>query len=789
MRAVWMRARAELRRNLRAWMALALALGLAGGLATAAAAGARRTMTAYPRFYDAHAGAHVVTGGLGDVDTADIGDVQRRLGSLPQVEAFGLWRFLSDRFELANGRQVVFPEALVAGDETGKLMHDLQVPMIVRGRTMSQERADEALVDLAAANRLDIDVGDLVTVLLYDPATFEPTVRRQVRIVGVALAPGGVAGVGESLLQGISVTAAFIRENAASLPPAEDGPVVRLRSEADIASYVAAARRIAPTIDIPVTSPRHIAGVQRMLRYDASALWILAALLALVSIAVLGLAISRQLATEAAVHRTLAAIGMSRAQLITGDLLRVLIAAGIGGLLTVPVAIALSPLTPRGIAGLLEPSPGIWIDTAALSIGAGATLLASLAAAVIPAARLARRQQAAVGRRTSIIATALSRAGTPPSALVGVRMALDPGRGTRAVPVRAAVGGMAIAIAAVAAAMTFGASFSALIDRPELYGFTWDVLAGSDDPSEDARILDADPDVVAAPLGGYGNVRIEGRDLLPLVYPAGAMQPTMLEGRAPSQRREIALGTSLMRKLNVRIGGTVQVSPEGESRKVPFEVVGRVVVPPVFFRQVEPGESTAMTLEALRELNPSGDELEELPRLIRYRKGTDVRAKVTALRVQIPNLFVAQVREPGAELSALSRSADLPVVLTLALMFLALGTLLHTLVLSIRRRRGDLAVLKSLGFVRGQVRAAVAWQASTLVTLALLLGVPVGIAAGRWGWRWFADTIGVVPQPTSPLILAMLALPAAAVLLANLIALAPGRHAARMSPAEALRIE
>src|SRR2546428_10391980 len=50
MSAVWMRMRSELRSRWRAWLGLALLFGLFGGAIIAAAAGARRTDSAYPRF-------------------------------------------------------------------------------------------------------------------------------------------------------------------------------------------------------------------------------------------------------------------------------------------------------------------------------------------------------------------------------------------------------------------------------------------------------------------------------------------------------------------------------------------------------------------------------------------------------------------------------------------------------------------------------------------------------------------------------------------------------------------
>lgn len=62
---------------------------------------------------------------------------------------------------------------------------------------------------------------------------------------------------------------------------------------------------------------------------------------------------------------------------------------------------------------------------------------------------------------------------------------------------------------------------------------------------------------------------------------------------------------------------------------------------------------------------------------------------------------------------------------------LSLATTAHVLISTSRRSRRDLAILKALGFVRGQVRRAVAWQASTLALVSLVFGLPLGIALGR----------------------------------------------------------
>jgi cytochrome d ubiquinol oxidase subunit II len=116
------------------------------------------------------------------------------------------------------------------------------------------------------------------------------------------------------------------------------------------------------------------------------------------------------------------------------------------------------------------------------------------------------------------------------------------------------------------------------------------------------------------------------------------------------------------------------------------------------------------------------------------------------------------------------------------------GALAHALVQTLRRRRRDLAILKTLGFRRGQVRTAVAWQASTIVLIALAIGLPIGIMLGRVLWTTFADGLGVIAVPRVPIVVVWLAV-LAGLALANMIAAPPAGNAARTSPALVLRTE
>ncbi len=116
---------------------------------------------------------------------------------------------------------------------------------------------------------------------------------------------------------------------------------------------------------------------------------------------------------------------------------------------------------------------------------------------------------------------------------------------------------------------------------------------------------------------------------------------------------------------------------------------------------------------------------------------------------------------------------------------LALGL---TLASSVRRRRRDLALLKTLGFTRRQLTAAIAWQASVTAGIGAILGIPLGVVVGRELWTLFARSINAVPDPTVPVVSVAL-VGVGSLVFANLVAALPGRSAAQTSPALVLRAE
>jgi hypothetical protein len=148
---------------------------------------------------------------------------------------------------------------------------------------------------------------------------------------------------------------------------------------------------------------------------------------------------------------------------------------------------------------------------------------------------------------------------------------------------------------------------------------------------------------------------------------------------------------------------------------------------------------------------------------------------------------VLGVQRP-AEIVNYQSTGDTPAILAAGLAAGAVVALAITLAASVRRRRRDLALLKTFGFTRRQLAVTVAWQASVAALIGIVIGVPVGIALGRWLWVLFARDIYAVPEPTVPVFEVVL-VGLAALVLANLVAAVPGRMAARTPTALVLRAE
>ena len=197
------------------------------------------------------------------------------------------------------------------------------------------------------------------------------------------------------------------------------------------------------------------------------------------------------------------------------------------------------------------------------------------------------------------------------------------------------------------------------------------------------------------------------------------------------------------------------------------------------------GEGALLTKAELHRLGP---DFGPGPFLVSLAPGATKADLARLVAQDDPTLVEVTGLQRPSDIVSYERERTTPFVLAGVLALLAIATVTHALVTAVRRRRRDLALLKTLGFTRRQVSASVAWQATTLGVAASAIGVPVGLVVGRWAWTALADNLGTVAEPIVPVLAVLLAVPLV-LLVANAVAFVPGRIAARLRPAIVLRSE
>ena len=516
-------------------------------------------------------------------------------------------------------------------------------------------------------------------------------------------------------------------------------------------------------------------------------LHLFALIAAVTAFLVLAQALVRQARAAAGDAPTLRALGLSRRHVAAGVAARGLLTVSIAVVVATATAVIGSRWFPVGAARRAEPAPGVHIDAVVFVVGVVVMLLAlGLTVAIaslraVPEAPEAGEAAAGSRRTRQVDLVAPTVAST-----IGVAHVFD--RRSRA-SVSTTLVGVIVAIATGTAALGFGAALQHLVARPAQWGWHWDAMYDTYESGlapATATALNKRPEISALTVGTRGTISVRGSSLaaLGMSVRRGSAYPETIKGRFPSGKGEVAFGARTLRTLGLSIGDRVE-GRDSHGRSVPLAVVGEVVVPPSLdlSENHRLGESAVLTAAGLGELDPAATPSFAL---VNYRDSE--RATLAAVEKSFSDTGSFLSAQRPSEIISYDRVRAMPILLASLLGLLAVGVLGHALVSSVRARRKELAVLKALGFVRAQVAAAVAWEATVLVLVAGVVGIALGVGASRFVWRRFVGELGVRSGSVVP-IAALLGLLLVLVLLANLIAAIPARRAARLAPATALRSE
>jgi len=230
-----MRLHVDARRRWRAWLGVALLVGLFGGIVTAAAAGARRTDSAYSRFVVANHGAeYVIDDFIPNPEAAVVGPAA--VAALPSIAEADPFRVFGPAANVGYSL-VASPDGRAYGTGLNRLK-------VLQGRLPDPARADEVVADFTVPGAR---VGQRVSVPLvpstggdtHTPDLSAGPVWATFTVVGIVAAPAQFPPfAANSYYSGPNyyLTPAFYRAHEISVAALEFS-LVRLRPGAAAAQH------------------------------------------------------------------------------------------------------------------------------------------------------------------------------------------------------------------------------------------------------------------------------------------------------------------------------------------------------------------------------------------------------------------------------------------------------------------------------------------------------------------------------------------------------------------------
>jgi hypothetical protein len=847
----WYRFRTTLRSRLGGYLAITLVLGLIGGVAIGALVGARRTQSAYPASLvrsnasDLQFSAYI--GGCRNfLECLYSPKFTRQIAALPHVQRVAATPEMFLAPIARNGRPYLpyaFANNLV--DTVGTIggeYFSMDRLIADHGQVPNPADPDEFAVTADAARSLHWHVGEVIPMAGYSIEQVfsltgsglpkHPVARFKLRLTGIVAFDTSVV---HDQVDRYPTYAIFTPALTRTMVAKKGGFFSTYELKLDDGSkYVADVERgligLLPrgsSYQFHVTSVDE-GVVERATKPESIALGAFGIIAALAALLIAGQAIGRTIRRSRRDLDVLRACGADPSMIAADSLLGVFGAILVGALCAAVIGLALTPLTPIAAVRQVDPSPGVDFDWMVIAGGFGIAVVVLSAFAIVYALASLRTESllavVATTEGSSRIVETASRTGLPPAAVAGVRFAVVRAPGRDAVPIGSAFIGAALAVLVLVTTVTFASGLSTLVSHPALYGWNWNYAIeeagnGGKVPAHlSDRLLSSDKYVASWQGFSFANYQVDGVTVPGMITTThAAISPPIVSGHAIDGVDQIVLGGATLAELHKRVGDWVTAT-YGDKKDAPLyvpprrlRIVGVATFPAIGDSgSLHPsmGEgalvSGAIAPPALNRANQNPDQLQDGKAIvvIRLRAGAPkgpAYASLARLTNKITRAIQADPQSGGGtfELLSVQQPAEIvnyktigatPAVLAVGLAVAAAFALGLTLAASVRRRRRDLALLKSFGFVRRQLLAVVLWQASIAAFVGVLIGVPLGILSGRSLWSLFAREIYAVPRSTVPT-LQIVYVALGAIILANLVAFLPGRTAARTRIAALLRAE
>ena len=256
--------------------------------------------------------------------------------------------------------------------------------------------------------------------------------------------------------------------------------------------------------------------VERAVRPIVGALIVLGSAAAVVTLALMALAVARELRRTASDQQRWRELAVGRGHRAVVVAVPAILGVSVGAVLGGIVGHVIAP----GAVGRVDAveAAGGGLDVAVIGAAAALWLLSVGLVGAVAYHASGRRHMVSVGPSTTRAVRAVRASLGPPAIIDGVRAAIGPPAAISMVAGSALVGG------ALIAAVVFSSSLTALVSTPTSYGWPWDAAAmtgfgyGDLDTLRARQLLNTDPDVDDWTMFGFLNdIAVDDQPLMALL--------------------------------------------------------------------------------------------------------------------------------------------------------------------------------------------------------------------------------------------------------------------------------